>query len=655
MKSSIYIACLFFSISSVIAQEKEKNIPEVKVEGEIQKFESDIEKQSIGRLEILKIQPEDVGQLLQKFAGTNVKNYGGLGGLKTIAVRSLGGAHTTLIVDGFPIQNTQVGQINLGQIQVDNIESLNLQVGKQMNVLYPVSAQVSGSSLSIKTFENSFSNNTYQVRVNSKVGSFGQLDNYLGLKFNNAGKYISVFGKYRQAHGRYPYSLKNGFLNYEGLRLNNDLQDVYTGFSTGIRLGKRGQLKSNYRYSQFDQGLPGAIILYNTTAYQRLYTDNHTFNMDYGFYDSSYSIRTYTSFSSDFQNYRDPFFLNEFGGISSEYRNKSILMGLTGKFFALQNVILHGGIESRYSQLEANIVDFSRPKRSHNYGLLGGELTPGKWSLEAQVSSQLVLEANLSGAAASSNFRLNPFVSVERSIHEKWKGKIKAWYRNSFRMPTFNELYYTGVGNIQLKPEDADQISLGYSMGRSQEKLSISSSLSLYYNRVKNQILAIPTKNLFVWSMQNIGEVEARGIELMTNISMQPSTYWQVSTSVNYTFQQSVDVSNKESVTYRNQVPYIPVHSGNVDFTLSRKNTGFRFSSYLSSKRYSLNENILANEVPGFALYDFGIFSELPLKGEHMLRVQFTVKNAFNSSYAFIRYYVMPGRNYLLSLSYAFN
>jgi outer membrane receptor protein involved in Fe transport len=153
--------------------------------------------------------------------------------------------------------------------------------------------------------------------------------------------------------------------------------------------------------------------------------------------------------------------------------------------------------------------------------------------------------------------------------------------------------------------------------------------------------------------MQNIGRVNTFGAESRIEIKKSFHSIWFTELDANYTYQYSVDVSNKNSPTYLNQVAYIPRHTANFDYTLKRKNSGLHISSTFSSLRYSLTENIVTNEVKGFSIFDANIFTNLKLKENHSLRIQFSVKNIFNSSYAYIRYFVMPGRNYLITLSYA--
>jgi outer membrane cobalamin receptor len=42
---------------------------------------------------------QNMGDAVKRFAGTNVRDYGGIGGLKTVSVRNLGAAHTTVSYD----------------------------------------------------------------------------------------------------------------------------------------------------------------------------------------------------------------------------------------------------------------------------------------------------------------------------------------------------------------------------------------------------------------------------------------------------------------------------------------------------------------------------------------------------------------------------
>ena len=84
LKKFFYILILLIP-QLTFAQLIEKDLREISVSDSLRKSVNRIP--SLKRATILELNFEDVGQLLQKFAGINVKSYGGLGGLKTISVR----------------------------------------------------------------------------------------------------------------------------------------------------------------------------------------------------------------------------------------------------------------------------------------------------------------------------------------------------------------------------------------------------------------------------------------------------------------------------------------------------------------------------------------------------------------------------------------
>ena len=177
--------------------------------------------------------------------------------------------------------------------------------------------------------------------------------------------------------------------------------------------------------------------------------------------------------------------------------------------------------------------------------------------------------------------------------------------------------------------------------------------MNSFYNEVKNQILALPTKNLFVWSMQNIGKVKNYGFESRIEFSRVFKKDWKFNLSTNYTQQNALDISNSESPTFENQVAYMPKHSANFDVNISYKEIGLSSSLMRISKRYSLNENIVTNEVSGFTTLDLGFYFNHKMADDSALKLHFMVKNVLDVPYNYIRYFVMPGRNFLMTLSYA--
>ncbi len=603
--------------------------------------------------EIQEMAAEDVGELIRKFAGVSLKSYGGLGGLKTISMRGLGANHSAIISDGFSLTNNQTGQVNLGQIQAENITYFVSVVGTSSSFGQPISAQIGGSSFIIETFENSFSDKKLKIRSSIKYGSFNQKNGYLGLKYSPNKFMFSAFGTYRDADGRYPYSFQNGNLEVNEIRENNDYRDYNFGGTVGYKNSKLST-RIGYKKTNVSQGLPGAVIFYNQTQDERLATNNDLIFGDIVHIRPKFKLRGYANASQSLINYFDPTYFNAAGKIDVDYKNRNISGGISMNKVLISTLELFGGIEAAVSDLKTNDSTFALPVRFHNYGLLGTRLKLNKIRFEVSASSQFVHEKNNNGIRAKDRFRLNPFVSITGNPMNN-KLIYEIWYRNSFRMPTFNELYYNNIGNNLLEPEDAHQLNAGLAYLPWNKRLKVKLKANGFYNRVDNKIVAIPTTNLFVWSMQNIGKTDVFGSEGVFSIDWQFHPKWKFSSDGNYSFQKTIDVTDRNSPTYGDQIAYIPLHTANLDVAVYFQKTGLRISSNFVSERYALNENIEANKIDGFIIADVSIFHQFLLKRTNSLQVQLNVKNVFNNSYAYIRSFAMPGINYLISLSYAFN
>lgn len=71
--------------------------------------------QLINKEDIKNLGLQNMADAVRRFAGTNVRDYGGIGGLKTVSIRNLGAAHTAVSYDGVVVSNSQAGQIDIGR------------------------------------------------------------------------------------------------------------------------------------------------------------------------------------------------------------------------------------------------------------------------------------------------------------------------------------------------------------------------------------------------------------------------------------------------------------------------------------------------------------------------------------------------------------
>jgi outer membrane cobalamin receptor len=646
----IYFLCLNLYLFS---QEKEKYLPGVRIELSNDSILLSGESQIISVKKIGLYASEDIGALTQKIAGITLKNYGGIGGMKTIAYRGISGTNTAIILDGFALQNTMVGQLDLSNLQVDNVHSLSFTSGVPSDELLPISALMQGNVLSINTFENKQTNDTMEVRYISKVGSFGQFDNYGSYKRSVANSLLSVYAKYRSFSGNYPYTIENGNFSTTSMRKNNQLNEGFGGINYSKDLNPNLKIRTSIHFNQSERGLPGAVILYNETSNQELNQQNTYANVVLENKSEKGKMNIYNSLNYGYLNYIDPSYLNNSGGLNQWYFNTINQTGVTMNRKIKDSVfMLYGGVEHTFSSLTATNQYAFSPKRYHLQSVLGMKATLKTLSFTAQVGNHSL--QNQQGASVKNTTAWTTYLQLEKRNYHSLLGLPRAWFKQTFRMPSFSELYYNAIGNKELKPE----LALQYSVGTSYRflKNSLHLSLDAYYNKVDNKILAIPTKNLFVWSILNVGRVQILGVDVMLRKNWNLSNKLEIDASFNYAFQKVQDISDEHSTTFKNQLAYFPMHTLQSEISLLwNKKTGIFLSNSSISNRYVLNENSESNKLLGFSTFDLTCYYKMDSYKKNKLKLSLTLKNFTNTTYQYISYFVMPGRNYLMTLSYAFN
>ena|GEM_PF-611310 len=609
--------------------------------------------------DIEKLVPFDLGHLLQNTAGVSMRDYGGLGGMKTLSIRGLGGEHTKLSVNGQVVTNAQNGQTDYGLVQLDNVESVNISLGLANNTLLPVSAQVMGSNIEITTFENSFSTHQHQIRASSTIGSYGQKEIYGGYK-NSGNKYfISLSGKHREANGNYDYRLPFGDQSITGTRRNNELEESYIAFGAGLKTvidtvqQRYHFVKLNAQWNTSRKQLPGAVILYNDNSDESLSHSNYRIGLDYTMLHKKLKARIFGGLHQHELNYYDPTYFNQAGYIDNTYINLNTQVGASLKYHITKRFSFHTGTDAEITQLTSSRPDIGVPRRIFSTTMFGLNYQLKHIEASARLFHQYFEDNNRLVLHSNRVQRWNPQIQLATSESFSKHFSLFGWAKRTMRAPSFNEMYYSQIGNISLIPEDTWQFNLGAILNKRIGSTQINFKINGYYNEVANKIIAVPTQNLFIWSIANIGAVEVKGADFETQIFHEFSSTTQFQWRGNVTFQEVVDVSDETSPTYRHQLIYTPKWTSSNTFSLYFKEFAFHQTTYFVGERFSLNQNIPANQLDPFLLLDLSLAYTFSLKKDHVIHLQGGIRNISNSSYAYIRNFVMPERNYYIKLSYA--
>ena len=110
-----------------------------------------IQSQRLDGAQLQSLNSQSVADALRYFSGIQVKDFGGIGGIKTINIRSMGTHHVGVFYDGIQLGNAQNGQIDLGRYSLDNIEEINLYNGQKSNIFQGAKDFGSSGTIYIRT------------------------------------------------------------------------------------------------------------------------------------------------------------------------------------------------------------------------------------------------------------------------------------------------------------------------------------------------------------------------------------------------------------------------------------------------------------------------------------------------------------------------
>ena len=105
------------------------HLNELKVVRQRQPYGEVIPSQKLSGARLERLNSHSVADAIRYFSGVQIKDYGGVGGIKTVDIRSMGTNHLGVFYDGIQLGNAQNGQIDLGKFSLDNIDEISLYNG----------------------------------------------------------------------------------------------------------------------------------------------------------------------------------------------------------------------------------------------------------------------------------------------------------------------------------------------------------------------------------------------------------------------------------------------------------------------------------------------------------------------------------------------
>ncbi len=533
----------------------------------------------------------------------------GLGMVSSPSFRGTSAQQTAVVWNGININSQFNGQTDFNTINTRNFDNITIRHGGG-SVLYGTGAIGGTVHLNdVIAFNTPFKNSLY-----AGIGSFNTQDISYNSKY--ASDRLSV--GFALAHTHSDNDYKYEFRNRERTNLNGQFYNV--SFST--KLG------------------------YKINSKHKLHYYNYVFNGERHF---SLILPTET-----------PTKYNDFNTrqlLEWETRYGKFLSVLRAAYLT-ERYKYFGNIESdNFTFGEANTVvgnyqlNYNWDNSSKLVGVIDVNHTEGKGSSIDKTSR------TISSFSLLFNQQLKLFyyeASLRKEITNAYespllfslglKRQFVSWYALSlngsrnFRIPTFNDLYWQGSGNLDLNPEKAYQVEISNTFLYRHLEFNIAG----FFNDIKDMIRWVPN-NSGVWRPINTEEVMTYGLESQLTYKLQKGAH-QLVFNTNYAYTVSEDKTTEK------QLIYVPYHKGSGGMRYAYKKVSAYWQTSYVGEVFTQSDNNPNRIVEAYWLHNLGV----ELKMFKALTIGIRIQNIFNNNYQSVANRYMPGINTNFYLNYKF-
>ncbi|MBQ6187892.1 MAG: TonB-dependent receptor [Prevotella sp.] len=651
----VFIAALCSFTTSVHAQVAGRDTAAVMIDGvdvtatyAERAITASVPQQTIDTDDMRRLGIASMADALKHLSGITVRDYGGAGGMKTISVRGLGSRHTAVAYDGILLNDCQTGEIDLSRYSIEGISSMTLGIGDDDNIFMPARNMTAAATLYI----NPFSGKNRQPLTNGvaglATGAWGLIQPYAHIN-RNIGDNLNIHatGEYLHADNNYPFTLTNIELKTRERRTNSKMNSGHVEGGIDWQIAPTTNMTAMMYYYDNDRQLPGIVRLYTNENDETLHDRN---------------IFAQLSLRSDVGKAWRLMANGKWNWASTRYHNGMPTGGISSASYLQRE--WYGSMTTMYSPTQwlsasystdiiANSLNTqSNPSRTTWLQALAAKIGTPRLTATARLLRSDIYDSHDNGERHSEH-RFSPSVSLSYRIASSEMLYLRAMWKEIFRMPTFNELYYYHIGSTSLTPERTSQMNIGITwQSRKMGRFTANATTDIYINKVKDKIVAIPF-NMFIWRMTNIAEVRSVGVDANADICFSINNRQQLMLSQNYTWQRVENHTNSSSPYYGNQIAYTPEHTFATTLTWTNPWVCLSVSIDGMSHRWTTNEHSNGTRMGGFTEFGASAYRDFHM-GNVTLTARVVAQNLLDKQYDIVAHYPMPGRAWKASIGVRF-
>ncbi len=535
------------------------------------------------------------------------KEYG-LGMISSPSFRGTTASQTAVIWNGININSQFNGQIDFNTLSGQNFNSVEVRPGGG-SAIYGSSAI--GGSVHLNShlrFTERFQN-----KLLLEYGSFNTFNLNYNVELANKNVSTQISLSKFNSDNDYPY------LETEEKNENGQFDNTTLNINFGFKLGTNNSLRFYSFLFESERHLSGTLASRSKNKY-----------VDLNFRHMIEWVGKHNQFVSTFKTA----FLNEGYKYFENANSPFFSYGESNAFIFKYDLAYHFNKKIEFN----TIIDynFTKGKGSdvgNNDRKTGSIVTLMKHQVFKKLLYELAVRKEFSDLyntpiLFSVGINYQPF----RFYHIKLNGS------KNYRIPTFNDLFWSNLGDINLNPESSIQAEIGNVFSFKNFDFSITS----FYNDIESMIIWAP-QTAVVWRPLNIGKVSTYGSEFWFNFKKK---YQNNQLDFTSTYAYTVSKNRIKS----KQLIYVPYHKFTAAMAYTYSNLSFFYQYMYTGEVFTSPDNFYS--LDDFWVSNVGLNYRFLEKSK--IQLGFKVLNIFNHNYQNIEVRPMPGRNYSINLIFNF-
>lgn len=572
---------------------------------------------------------ENISDVLKNATGVFIKSYGGNISLQTVSLNGLGSEHTLVLLNGSKMNSFLNAQVDLSLIPKENIERIEV-FNNGASAIYGTEAM--GGVVNIITKQSIYGSKP-EILLNAQLGSYNTKKVLLNLRNSIKNFSFEIISSMESSDYDFEYYYNNGTQKILKRREKSEYDTKNVHFDAVYRINEKSRLKYFTSYGDFFRLLPGVEAGTPAASAEQ---EDRTWNNLLSYENKltrEIEVKSGINFQNNLMKYVNAPFTDSY------YRNY-VLANNVQVNYTRKNMQFSGGYDIYYSTLYSNEHE-GVIKRFQPAAFVTSEFSIGNF-LKIFPSVRYEHISDIDERVFSGRFGVNIKPFNKTNLH------IRSSIGNNFHAPTFNELYWEGIGNLDLIPERSVNIDAGFIWFL---PFITENILTFNYTHIeaKDKIIWTPGQGGF-WSPLNIGKSASDIISGELKISGRFLKSLEAGVGISYTYNKSV----KKNLDYPGdpslgkQIFYVPVELAKGSLNFKYKAVALNLFYNFLGKRYVDFEN--KKFLPGVDVFDANISAEIPL-WKLKIETRAEVNNIFDADYQVQVGYPMPLRNYKLGLT----